>query len=770
MNRFLRSMWLAIGLVGGSVVAAMAQPATLVEVRRIWDAAEHNAFTDLIRFNDRWFCVFREGAGHVSPDGALRVIHSQDGQHWESAALITSEHADLRDAKITATPDGRLMLAGAESLHDKSSHSHQSVAWFSDDGFQWSEAVEIGDRDDWLWRVTWHDAVAYSVGYAVGKQNRRVRLYHSPDGRRFETLVSTLFDEGYPNETSIVFDDQTAYCLLRRDGSSNTGLIGTASPPYTDWQWRDLGVRIGGPHMLRLSDGRWLAAVRLYDRPVRTSLCWLDPEAGQLTEFLALPSGGDTSYAGLVEHDGLLWVSYYSSHEGKTSIYLAKVQLPEPVVEIGQRLELLVDDFLVSSSSGVEPFLVRPEPREVVLVTDAAWEGNTSAYYAIFADGDRFRMYYRGSHFDEQTGAEGHPEVTCYAESIDGVTWTKPSVGRYPFAGSSDNNIVWAGENTHNFTVLKDTRPDAPAEARYKALAGSAIRWGGQGLIAYRSADGLQWAPVQSQPVITDGDFDSQNLAFWYPVQNRYLAYHRKFRDGNREIMVSWSEDFVNWSEPEYLQYGEAPPAQLYTNAVQPYPRAPHILVGFPTRFDERTQQVEPVLMTSRDGRHFRRWAEPLIPVDAPQDRDGNRSNYMAWGLLELPGRPDELSVYATEAYYSGPDSRLRRFTFETDRLVGMRAVGDSGELVTRPLRFEGDQLRVNYRARPGGRLRVSLLAEDGQALEGFALESCQPLSGDALAARVEWSTGESLSKLAGQTVRLRFELHECDFFAFQFQ
>jgi hypothetical protein len=155
-----------------------------------------------------------------------------------------------------------------------------------------------------------------------------VRLYHSPDGRRFETLVSTLFDEGYPNETSIVSDQQTAYCLLRRDGTPNTGLIGVAKPPYTDWVWRDLGVRIGGPHMLRLSDGRWLAAVRLYDRPVRTSLCWLDPEAGALTEFMPLPSGGDTSYAGLVEHDGLLWVSYYSSHEGKTSIYLAKVQLP----------------------------------------------------------------------------------------------------------------------------------------------------------------------------------------------------------------------------------------------------------------------------------------------------------------------------------------------------------------------------------------------------------------------------------------------------------
>jgi hypothetical protein len=79
--------------------------------------------------------------------------------------------------------------------------------------------------------------------------------------------------------------------------------------------------------MIRVPDGTIVAAVRLLDGGARTSLCWLEPEGGTLTEFLKLPSGGDTSYAGLVWHDDLLWVSYYSSHEGKTSIYLAKVRL-----------------------------------------------------------------------------------------------------------------------------------------------------------------------------------------------------------------------------------------------------------------------------------------------------------------------------------------------------------------------------------------------------------------------------------------------------------
>lgn len=300
--------------------------AKLVSVKKIWDAAPHNAFTDLVRFKDKWFCVFREGKGHVSPDGALRVLTSTDGETWKSAALLTSDDSDLRDAKINVTPDGRLMLCGAGAFHDKSKHTHQSYAWFSDDGENWSEPYPIGEPDVWLWRVTWHGGKAYGIGYGC-RDDRFVRLYVSEDGKKFETLVDRLYTEGYPNETSIQFEGDTAYCLLRRDGQPGSGLWGVSKPPYKDWTWKEVGPRIGGPHVIQLPDGRWVAAVRLYDNKVRTSLCWIDPESGKLTEFLPLPSGGDSSYAGLVLHDGLLWVSYYSSHEGKTSIYLAQVKM-----------------------------------------------------------------------------------------------------------------------------------------------------------------------------------------------------------------------------------------------------------------------------------------------------------------------------------------------------------------------------------------------------------------------------------------------------------
>lgn len=295
-------------------------------VARIWDSAPHNAFTDLVHYKDRWLCTFREGSKHVSEDGAIRILESRDGSTWTSAARLERAGLDIRDPKLTLTPDGRLMLTTAAANRQAKPVTHQSIVWFSKDGRQWGEPVNVGELNFWLWRVQWHKDLAYSVGYSTGdRESGFARLYRSRDGRNFETLVPTLFREGYPNESSIVFlKDGTALCLLRRDLGSRTGQLGTARPPYTDWSWIDLGVRIGGPHFIQIPGGRLIGVVRLYDGVQRTSIVEIDPAAGKIVELEKLPSSGDSSYAGLVWRDGQLWISYYSSHEGKSSIYLAR--------------------------------------------------------------------------------------------------------------------------------------------------------------------------------------------------------------------------------------------------------------------------------------------------------------------------------------------------------------------------------------------------------------------------------------------------------------
>ena len=436
---------------------------------------------------------------------------------------------------------------------------------------------------------------------------------------------------------------------------------------------------------------------------------------------------------------------------------------------IGSRLEPFVDGHLIDRLSGAAKLVVqKPQAKGVALTADKPWEGNTSAYYTIFQDGAKFRAYYRGSHVETPSKKSTHREVACYAESSDGIHFTKPELGLFEFDGSKANNIVWDGPGGHCFTPFLDTNPKCSPDARYKAV--TAVKGG---LIPLKSADGIRWHKMSDTPVISKGAFDSQNLAFWDPHIGKYREYHRAFRVV-RDIMTGTSDDFLKWTDPVWLDYpGVGPTEHLYTNAIQSYPGAPHILVGFPTRFLPKTERTEPTLMVSRDGQTFQRYTEAVIPETAPEQRLGNRSNYMAWGLVELPGQPKEWSVYAKEAYYEGPASRIRRFTYRRDGLVALSSLsGDGtsdGEAITRTLTFTGKSLLLNFRTARSGTVRVELQDADGKPIASFTADKCS-LSGDDLAAKVAWAKSTDVSSLAGKPIRIRFVLKDAELFSMRFE
>lgn len=303
------------------------------EVRKIWDTGKHNAFTDLVRWHNRWWCTFREADGHVGGDGKIRVITSADGENWKSAALVAENGVDLRDPKFSITPDDRLMIVCGGSLYQgtRQLKGRQPRVMFSADGSTWTEPRKVLGEGDWLWRVTWSGGKAYGVSYKAVKDDSKrewaLDLYSSGDGLQWD-LVSPLEVTGKPNETTLRFlDNGDLMAMVRREAGNHMGWVGVSRPPYKEWAWRESNYQFGGPNFIQLPDGSLVAGTRDY---TRTPLCStlvarMTPEA--LQPLVTLPSGGDTSYPGLAWHEGVLWVSYYSSHEGKTSVYLAKINM-----------------------------------------------------------------------------------------------------------------------------------------------------------------------------------------------------------------------------------------------------------------------------------------------------------------------------------------------------------------------------------------------------------------------------------------------------------
>ena len=437
------------------------------------------------------------------------------------------------------------------------------------------------------------------------------------------------------------------------------------------------------------------------------------------------------------------------------------------VIDIGARRELFVDHFLTRRTVNIRHVLHRPAKREVAVdFTNKPWEGVWNAYVTVLNDGRRFRMYYRGA------PRQGR-QVTCLAYSDDGVTWTKPELGLYEFDGSKQNNIVYDAKDstTHNFAPFLDANPKAPSDQRWKAV-------GGQPMFGFVSPDGLHWQRVREEPIIGKGKgaFDSQNLVFWDAERKLYHAYFRYFAKGVRDIRHATSKDFLNWTEPENLDFGETPPEHLYTNAVTPYFRAPHIFMGFPKRFRPDRKKVadavsvgvsDGVFMTSRDGVRFHRWREAFIRPGLDPLNWVHRSNMTAWGILQTG--PRELSIYVSE-HYDSDTNRMRRYTLRPDGFVSLHGDPSGGEYITHPLRWKGKELTINYATSAAGGVRVELQDAEGKALPGFALDDCPEIYGDEIEHVVSWKGGSDVGELARQGVRLRFELKDADLYAIQFR
>ncbi len=469
---------------------------------------------------------------------------------------------------------------------------------------------------------------------------------------------------------------------------------------------------------------------------------------------------------------------------------LAAATAAAQAVDIGSHRELFVDRYLIDKLDGTSLQLQKPIDRGTAIPLDKPWEGAFCGYGTVIHDGPLYRFYYRG--LPTATTELKSATVTCYAESKDGIHWTKPNLGLVKVMGTTRNNVVLSDPAySSDFSPFLDKRPGVPAAERYKALGGTMRT----GLMAFVSADGIHWKKLREEPVFPatkEPSFDSQNLAFWSTSQQQYVAYYRTFKAFPGMGRVRWishstSKDFLHWTTPQQMSFGDAPPEHLYVNQTGEYFRAPQIFVALAARFwpkrraltDEEVKEADivegyfhdisdAVFMTTRGGYEYdRTFLESFVRPGIGANNWASRTNYPALNVVQTG--PAEMSFYV-ERSYASPQVRWQRYSLRLDGFASVHAPYKGGEMVTKPFTFRGKELEINYSTSAAGSIRVEVQDASGQPVAGHALADSVEIIGDHIARTVKWNSGSDVSALAAKPIRLRFVMKDADLYSLRFR
>ena len=448
--------------------------------------------------------------------------------------------------------------------------------------------------------------------------------------------------------------------------------------------------------------------------------------------------------------------------------------------DIGTDRQLFVDDYWIEDLDGIRRTLHHPVKRETVIRPEHPWEQKGVSYMRVIEDGGRFRGWYRCDP-KMNPDMQDRNTVTAYAESFDGVTWEKPTLGIVEYDGSKENNIVWAGaDNEMNMAPFRDKNPVVSEDEKYKAI----IRKRGEVIRGLVSPDGIHWRLISEEPFLTDGPFDSHNIAFWDTNLSKYVAYTRgiagkgDFEGGVRWVRRALSDDFVHWSKLESIDVGDEPDTHFYTNSCVQYDRAPGVYLMFPSRYVPDRWPVpdweygpgvnDIVFLSSRDGIHFDfSFREAFVRPGTDSNNWHERAIYMEWGVLQTS--PTEISLYGMENWRM-PTVNIRRYTLRTDGFVSLSAGFEGGTATTRPFIYSGNSLELNYATSAVGSVQVELRDETNHPIPGFSIENCPERFGDEIDGEIRWSGMSALSAHEGKPVRLHFRLKDADVYAFRFR
>ncbi|HEX4130775.1 MAG TPA: hypothetical protein VHZ24_12090 [Pirellulales bacterium] len=454
---------------------------------------------------------------------------------------------------------------------------------------------------------------------------------------------------------------------------------------------------------------------------------------------------------------------------------------------------LFLDPAFIDESDGVALHANPPQRRDVVIRHDRPWEKLMISFFlTVLDERDKLRMWYICR------DAQNRPNV-AYAESTDGLAWTKPNMGIVDYDGSTANNLV--GMSSLEGVVFRD--PNAKAEERY-AYCTHLID---EGIVRFHSPDGLRWSR-DAQPLLRLGA-DTQNVTLWDDRLGQYVLYLRGWEeraDGKlyRKVVRAATSDITRpmsegpsggsrylWGKEKMpvidrefptvfaTDEHDPPDSDVYNLSAQRYPLDPRWYLGFPSLFQrERNRsdgKLEVQFTGGRDGIHWHRYDRVPYAALGLADSDSQNMTFMGTGMVV---RGDEIWQYGTGFHSRHGDVAARklrtdgiiyRYTQRLDGFVSLDFDSAGGSCRTAPVKLDGPRLHVNVDTGALGTLRVALLDAAGEPIAGYTLDDCRVLRTNATRAVVAWRAGDDLTSLAGQQVRLALVGARAKLYSFMF-
>jgi hypothetical protein len=460
------------------------------------------------------------------------------------------------------------------------------------------------------------------------------------------------------------------------------------------------------------------------------------------------------------------------------------------------RRHLFLDPAFLAEAAGVELRVNRAERRELVIRPDRPWEKRMiSLFLTVLDEGEKLRMWYICR------DADNVPNV-AYAESVDGVTWTKPNLGIVDYHGSKQNNLVGIPYLEGN--VYRDPRGAPGAEYVYVTNSGR------EGVVRHYSSDGLRWKR-DKEPLLRFRP-DTQNITFWDERIGRYVLYLRAWdiaEDWNKRLRKVVRLELDDLTRPTGIvtsgkglnptrksdlprladelptvlaaDAGDPPNTDVYNISAEPYPLDPHWYVGFPSWFLREKNlsdgRLEVQFVGSRDGVTWHRYDRaPYAPLGPIGGETGNMT-FLGPGLVH---RGDELWQYGA-AFHSRhgdvagrikrTDGFIYRYVQRVDGFVSADFHTADARCITEPVEIDGSRLYLNVDSGALGTLRVALVdAETREPLPGYTLDDSKPIRTNCVKTAAVWKGGDDLTPLVGRRVRLAFAGNRTKLFSFTFE